>query len=167
MLADGVQMAARGLGGGQREVDPLGLQARLGGRRFKGRLAGLERRLEPLLHGVEQLTDAGALLGRQLAELLADVRQRSLAAQHLDTHAFELAGGGRRFDGSRVRASNSDKVVSNMIGKLPILAARSREAGARLIRPESDCHGGRGAIECLVAPRRRGDGGRLRCGGCG
>ena len=58
----------------------------------EARLAGLERRFELLLDRVQQLADAGALLGRELAHVLADLRERALAAEDLDADRFEISG---------------------------------------------------------------------------
>ncbi len=96
--ADGMQMAAGGRGRGQREIDPLGVEAGLGGGGLEARLAGLERGFETLLDGVQQLAGAGALLGRELAEVLRDLREGALASEDLDADGFEARGGGLGFD---------------------------------------------------------------------
>ena len=81
-------------GCGRRQVDPLCIETGFEGAALELRVAGVPRGFDRLLDGVQELADARALFGRELAELLRDLRQRALAAEHFDADLLELFGGG-------------------------------------------------------------------------
>jgi len=85
----------RGAGrGGQRQIDPLGVEAGRESAPVEFGLASLEGRFDRLLDGVQQLADARAFFRCELAELLRDLSERALAAEHFDAHLLEILGGG-------------------------------------------------------------------------
>ena len=55
-------------------------------------LAGFEGGFEHLLSGVEQLADAGAVLGGDLTHIFAGLGQRAFAAEHFDAHRLQVFG---------------------------------------------------------------------------
>ena len=99
-------------------------------------LAGFERRFELLLGGVEQLADARALLGRELAHVLADLGQRAFAAQHFDAHGFQLLG---RAGGGDARQGTGLQLLYGLIGHgcgvFHCSKRRKRNRGARATIP--------------------------------
>jgi S-adenosylmethionine:tRNA ribosyltransferase-isomerase len=95
-----VQVAAARAGRGQREIHPLGIEARAQGGFVELPLPGVERGFELLLGGVEQLADAFALFGREFAHALADFGERAFAAHGVHAHRFESLG---RLRGSDAR----------------------------------------------------------------
>ena len=101
ILRDRVQAAADEAGRGQGEIDPFGIEP-------LGKSVGRERRFlrapapdsRSCFRRVQQLADAGALLRRKLAEVLADFGERAFAAEHLDANRFEIfRRGGNRNSG--------------------------------------------------------------------
>ena len=92
---DGVQVAAPRTGRGQRQVEPFGVEAGFQGDLGEGLLAGFERLLDILPGAIEQLTDARAVFGGELAHFLAGLRQRRFAAErvHAGSLEFLLRGG--------------------------------------------------------------------------
>ena len=86
-LGDQVQPAAGVAAGGQRDVDALGRQPRIELRPRQLGLAGVDRGLEPLAHGVQRHP------GLAVAHLAQRLLDRALAAQVLDPDGLDL---GRR-----------------------------------------------------------------------
>ena len=75
---------------GSGEVDPFRVRAVYPARcRFQCRLLALRSfAFQVLLDGIQHLADAGAFLGRELAEFLADLGELALASQRLDADGF-------------------------------------------------------------------------------
>ena len=75
---------------GDREVQPLAIQA-LGQRRiFKLRLAPFQRRFKRLLRGVQLFAKVRAFCRRELSHFTANARKRALAAQHFHADRFQF-----------------------------------------------------------------------------
>ncbi len=102
-LRDGMQAARARAGRGYGEIDPFGIEALCQSRALETRLASVVRAFEGLLRAVDELSAAGALVGRELAHILAELSQDALAPQDFHPHRFQFFGCGRRLN-SRKRA---------------------------------------------------------------
>ena len=102
-LRDRMQASRANAGRGRGEVDPFRFEARVERRRNRARALRCSNTLSnSCLYCVQKLADSGALLRRELAELLADHGELALAAQNFDAHCFN---GFEGRSGSRCRAS--------------------------------------------------------------
>ena len=84
--------------GGQRQVHPFGVQT--GAQRGLRELLflGFEGLFELLLGGIQQLADARPLLRRELAHLLAELREPALPAERVHPHRLQFFRRLRGFD---------------------------------------------------------------------
>ncbi len=72
---------------GQRQIQPFVLQAEVQSLGCEGALLCFKRTLDGLFGRVERLARDLTLRGRQLADV--ELRERSLAAQHVHAHLFQ------------------------------------------------------------------------------
>ena len=107
-LGDGMQRAGPRAGSWQREVHPFGVQpssqSSIGG----VAVLSFERTFDLLLDGIEQLANRPAPLRCELAHLLADLRERAFAPQHVHPDPLELLrrpGSGNTVESARAQLS--------------------------------------------------------------
>ena len=89
---DGMQVAHARAGRGQREIQPLGVKPLFQGLRIELAQPRFEGGFQFLLGGIQQLADARAVLGRQLAHVFAGLGERAFAAKHFDAHLLQIFG---------------------------------------------------------------------------
>ncbi len=89
-LGYGMQAAGRRAGGGERQVDPFGIETLLQRIAGEGLDLRFESALQGLFGGIERFAGAGAILRRELAEAFAELRERSFAAQRLDADGLDI-----------------------------------------------------------------------------
>jgi hypothetical protein len=73
---------------GQREIEPLRIEARLERLPFERGFALLESGFQVRFGGVQQFAEAGALFRRDLAHAFADFSEGAFPSEHLDAHRF-------------------------------------------------------------------------------
>ena len=89
-LRDGVESAGRDARGGNGEIEPFGVETFRKGSGSKLGFARVVRFFDRLFRGVDELAACGALFGRELAHVLAELGQHAFAAEHFDAHGFEF-----------------------------------------------------------------------------
>ena len=87
---DRVQVATARSRRGKGEVDPFGFQPRAQGCLGERRLAGFERIFQLLAGAVHYHADALAVVGRELAHVLTELRKATLASERVHARGLQL-----------------------------------------------------------------------------